>query len=152
MKTKAFLLFVTLSFGYLPNCNKPENNFKLTDFTTIGQENLYGNGSEKIGQENLIISDTGSWNELITKMNTVNNVSDGFTEIDIDFMNFMIIAIFDKVYGNGGHSIDINKIEETESKVIVTTDNILKGDITCIMTQPFHIVRIEKTDKLIFFE
>ena len=63
-----------------------------------------------------------------------------------------IIAVFDKIYGNGGHSIDIIKITENENKVIVTIENILGGDATSIMTQPFHIVKIPKTDKLIIFE
>ena len=136
----------------MTNCDKTDNDYNQIEFTTIGQDNLYGNGQENIDKENLTISDTDSWNELITKMNTVNNVSDGFAETDIDFLNFMVIAVFDEVYGNGGHSIDIVRIEENENKIIVTIDNILKGNLTSVMTQPFHIVKIKKTDKLIIFE
>ena len=136
----------------MTNCDKTDNDYNQIEFTTIEQDNLYGNGQENIDKENLTISDTDSWNELITKMNTVNNVSDGFAETDIDFLNFMVIAVFDEVYGNGGHSIDIVRIEENENKIIVTIDNILKGNLTSVMTQPFHIVKIKKTDKLIIFE
>ncbi len=53
--------------------------------TLIAKENLHGNGAEGISEQNLIISDQTTWNDLITQMNSVNNVSDNFTETDIDF-------------------------------------------------------------------
>ena len=151
MKTKITILIITIIIG-LTSCNKNDDELNLVEFTQIGQNNLYGNGAENITKQNLVISESNSWNELIGKMNTVNNVSDEFTETNIDFANFIVIAVFDKVYGNGGHSIDIIKITENENKVIVTIENILEGDATSIMTQPFHIVIIPKTDKLIIFE
>jgi hypothetical protein len=151
MKTKITILIITIIIG-LTSCNKNDDELNLVEFTQIGQNNLYGNGEENITKQNLVISESNSWNELIGKMNTVNYVSDEFTETDIDFANFIVIAVFDKIYGNGGHSIDIIKITENENKVIVTIENILGGDATSIMTQPFHIVKIPKTDKLIIFE
>ena len=135
----------------MTSCSKTDDNLSPINFTAIGQKDLYGSGRENIIQQNLIISDSNSWNELLTKVNSVNNNSDGFTETNIDFVNFMVIAVFDKVYGNGGHSIDIIKITENENKVIVTIDNVLKGNATAVMTQPYHIVKIRKTDKLITF-
>lgn len=151
MKKKITILIITIIIG-LTSCNKNDDELNLVEFTQIGQNNLYGNGEENITKQNLVISESNSWNELIGKMNTVNYVSDEFTETDIDFANFIVIAVFDKVYGNGGHSIDIIKITENENRVIVTIRNILRGDATSIMTQPFHIVKIPKTDKLIIFE
>ncbi len=136
----------------MTSCSKTDEDLNPINFTPIGQKNLYGSGRENIVQQNLIISNSKTWNELMTKMNSVNNNSEGFTETNIDFANFMVIAVFDKVYGNGGHSIDITKITETENKIIVTIDNVLKGDATLVMTQPYHIVKIKKTDKLIIFE
>ncbi|MDP3314060.1 protease complex subunit PrcB family protein [Lutibacter sp.] len=151
MKTKITILIITMIIG-LTSCNKNDDELNLVKFTLIGQNNLYGNGAENITKQKLVISELNSWNELIDKMNTVNDVSDEFTETDIDFANFIVIAVFDKVYGNGGHSIDIIKITKNENKVIVTIENILGGGATAIMTQPFHIVKIPKTDKLIIFE
>jgi hypothetical protein len=69
-----------------------------------------------------------------------------------DFEAFMILAVFDKTYGNGGHSIDIIKITEYDKRVVVTIDNVLKGGFTSVMTQPYHLVKIRKTDKIILFE
>jgi hypothetical protein len=152
MKTKISILFITIFIGLMTSCSETDEDLNPINFTAIGQKNLYGSGRENIIQQNLIISDSNTWNELMTKINSVNNNSEGFTETNIDFANFMVIAVFDKVYGNGGHSIDITKITETENKIIVTIDNVLKGDATLVMTQPYHIVKIKKTDKLIIFE
>jgi hypothetical protein len=152
MKTKISILFITIFIGLMTSCSQTDEDLNPINFTAIGQNNLFGSGRENIIQQNLIISDSNTWNELMTKINSVNNNSEGFTETNIDFANFMVIAVFDKVYGNGGHSIDIIKITENENKVIVTIDNVLKGDATSVMTQPYQIVKIRKTDKLIIFE
>lgn len=150
MKTK--ILIIAVIFGIAISCNDNDDDLNPINFTEIGQNNLYGSGEENILQQNLTISDTETWNDLLDKMNTANNESDEFTETDIDFEEFVVIAVFDKIYGNGGHSIDIIKITENENKVIVKIENIMGGDATSIMTQPFHIVKIPKTDKLIIFE
>jgi hypothetical protein len=152
MKTKISILFIAIIIGLMTSCSETDEDLNPLDFKAIGKNNLFGNGREDIVQQNLIISDSNTWNELMTKVNSVNNNSEGFTETNIDFANFMVIAVFDKVYGNGGHSIDITKITETENKIIVTIDNVLKGDATLVMTQPYHIVKIKKTEKSILFE
>ena len=152
MKTKISILLITIFIGLMSSCSKTEEDSNPINFTAIAQNNLFGNGRENIVQQNFTISDSNSWNELITKMNTVNNTSDGFTETSVDFANFMVIAVFDKVYGNGGHSIDVIKITENENKIVVTFDKILKGGATAVMTQPYQIVKIRKTNKLILFE
>lgn len=157
MKTKFPILIILMLFGLMTNCNKTdkgltENTLNLVGHTQIGQGNLYGNGEENIPQQNLVILNSTSWNELIDQMNSVNNVSGSFTEININFSNFIVIAVFDKVYGNGGHSIDITEIIEDETHTFVTVENILNGNATSIMTQPFHIVKIPKNNKTILFQ
>ena len=42
----------------------------------IAKDNLYGNGGEGISEQNLVISDQNTWIELISQMNSVNNVSE----------------------------------------------------------------------------
>lgn len=152
MKTKFLLYLLSVSFCLITWSCTTENEINEINFTSIGQSNLYGNGRETISKQNFTISNSSSWNELLTKMNSVNNNSDGFTETNIDFENFMVIAVFDKIYGNGGHSIDIIKITEYERKIVVTIDNVQKGGLTSVMTQPYHIVKISRTNKPIFFK
>ncbi|MEL1255639.1 protease complex subunit PrcB family protein [Flavobacterium sp. DGU38] len=120
-------------------------------FSTIGQYNLYGNGDENISKSNLVISDAISWKNLIAKMNTRNNVSNNFTETNIDFTKYQIIAIFDKIQPSGGHSIDITLITENQKDITIKIEKLKTGDATLVMTQPFHIVKIAKSDKTIIF-
>ncbi len=153
MKTKISIVIITVIIGLLTSCSEVDDElYYSVNFTLIAQGNLYGAGQEDINKQNFTISDSSSWNELMDKMNTVNNVSDGFLETNIDFVNFIIIAVFDDIKPNGGNSIDVIKIVENENENFVTIDNILKGNATTVMTQPFHIVKIPKTNKLVIFE
>ncbi|MEN8125874.1 MAG: protease complex subunit PrcB family protein [Bacteroidota bacterium] len=154
MKTKKSILFIAVIHILLISCiNKDDNNeLNQIEFTTIGQGNLYGNGRENIVEQNLVVSNENDWNELINKMNSVNNVSNGFTKSNIDFSNFTVLAVFDEIKTSGGHSIDMIKIVENDTEIIVTIDHILPGIATTIMTQPYHIVKISKNNKTIIFE
>src|SRR5690606_41552313 len=113
---------------------------------------LHCNGVENIETSNLILENTSSLNDIIDKINTVNNVSDNFTETDIDFSQYLVIAVFDEIYSNGGHTIDIIKIVENEVNIIITVDKLLNGDASSVITQPYHIIKIPKTEKPIIFE
>ena len=150
MKNIIIILVITFI-----SCNSSDININKAgnmDYSLIGQGQLHGSGDENIEKSNLVIKNSTSWNELIDKMNSVNNVSDKFTEIDIDFSRYTIIAIFDNIYGNGGHSIDIINVMENENEIIITVDKLLKGDDSLVITQPFHIIKIPKTEKKILFE
>lgn len=147
---KNILLILTIA---LISCSSNNDNLnKNVNFSLIGQGQLHGNGAENIEKSNVVIENTTSWNDLIEKMNTVNNVSDNFTETDIDFSQYLIIAVFDNIYSNGGHSIDIISIVENEINITVKVDKLMAGDDTQIITQPFHIVKIPKTEKPIIFK
>lgn len=157
MKMKPiFLIFLLVAFvSCQPNEVAPETSKDITftkdlDFSVVAQGNL--SGSENIEKSNLIIQDNTSWEGLINKMNSVNNVSSKFIETNIDFSSYTIIAVFDKVYGNGGHSIDVINVTENDFNVIVKLDRLLKGDLTSVITQPFQIIKVPKTAKQITFE
>lgn len=117
----------------------------------IGKGDLYGNGAENIPKQNIVIKNSIEWTALINAMNTVNNVSDGFAEIDIDFSSYQIVAAFDNVKLNAGHSIDIIEIIETENSINIRVENLLTGGLNSVITQPFHIVKIPKSSKQVVF-
>lgn len=75
-----------------------------------------------------------------------------FEETTIDFANFTVIAVFDQVHGNGGHSIDITNITEYENNIVVTVENLQTGNTSSVGTQPYHIVKIPRNPKPIVFE
>jgi len=145
-------IILILAIAFIGCNSNDDDRYKSVNYSLIAQNNLHGNGAENIEKSNLIIENTSSWNDLIDKMNTVNNVSDNFTETDIDFSQYLVIAVFDEIYSNGGHTIDIIKIVENEVNIIITVDKLLNGDASSVITQPYHIIKIPKTEKPIIFE
>ena len=146
---KKIVLFFIILFS-LNSCCNDDSETIIVD--TIGKNNLYGGGEEGISKSNLVINDSENWNNLITKMNSRSNVSNSFTETDIDFTKYQIIAVFDEVKYSGGYSIDIIDITENNGTVVIKIENLKKGDATSVITQPFHIIKIKKTNKEIVFE
>ena len=107
------------------------------------------NYSESFNTENLIITNSNDWENLITVMESINeNVSETFSETDIDFTNYKVIAVFDTK--NSTTTIDIVNIEETENELIINIDNLQKG-ITQDIVHPYHIIKIKRSDKSITF-
>ncbi len=136
------------------NCKSSENKAKMTkeDIVLIGKGNLYGSGSEGIEKQNLIVTSPEEWKDLLNKMNAVNKVSDSFSETDIDFSEYTVIAVFDEIKNSGGHSLNL-VIQETKDKILV---EVLRkgpnGIATSVMTQPYYIVKIPKPSLPIVFE
>ena len=120
--------------------------------TLIAKDNLFGNGDEGIIEQNLEITDQNTFDNLISQMNIVNNVSDSFSEIDIDFSQYKGIAIFDEIRENGGHSLELNIMSNSENIIVNITDVVPEGNATTVITQPFHIVKISNSDLPIIFE
>lgn len=126
------------------NCKSTENKAKMVkeDVILIGKGDLYGSGSEGIEQQNLVITSESEWKELLTKMDSVNKVSDSFSETEIDFSKYSIIAVFDAVKNSGGHSLNL-VFQETKDKFLV---EVLRkspdGIATSVMTQPYYIIKI----------
>ncbi|WP_456442645.1 protease complex subunit PrcB family protein [Psychroserpens sp.] len=141
------VLFFAVLFVLFTGCSSDDENFEPIEVSTllIGKGNLYGNGSENIIQQNLILSNPNSWNQLIVQIDNIN-ITDNFTEIDIDFSEYLVIAIFDEIKSNGGHSIDITGVTEFEDKISVQIKNILQGDATLVITQPYHIIKIARNN------
>lgn len=136
------------------NCKSSENKAKMTKeaIVLIGKGNLYGSGSEGIEKQNLIVTSPEEWKDLLNKMNAVNKVSDSFSETDIDFSEYTVIAVFDEVKNSGGHSLNL-VIQETKDKFLV---EVLRkspdGIATSVMTQPYYIVKVPKSELPIIFE
>ena len=142
------LIFITTLFI---SCNNDETQeFPVSIETSeIGKEALYGNGAEGITKSNFIIVNQSDWNSLITQIDSYNNVSTNFTEINIDFSNFIVLAIFDEVQPTN-NEININSVAELKESILVTITR--KVHDATVVTQPFHIVKIPITEKQIIFQ
>jgi hypothetical protein len=151
MKLVLFLLVLTIFIGCK---NKDVDEFlPITISTTlVASDNLYGNGKENIKRQNLIISSNNEWTELMNKMNSANNVTDSFTETEIDFSNFIILALFDEIKMNGGYTIEIAGVVENRNDLTVNVRHLSpNGGVYAVITQPYCIVKISKTEKKIIF-
>ena len=151
MKTSFILCFIVALVMGCSEGNDPAP-FVPVASTVIGTGNLFGNGAEGISEQNLVISTTEAWNDLMMQMNSVNNVTDDFTETNIDFTQYKVIAVFDEIRGNGGFRIDLDIWSTTNEMVVQVTDLAPQGNATTVITQPFHIVKIATSDLPIVFE
>jgi len=148
---KIILSFLVLLFI---GCNKDELDEypKLIEPVLIGNGSLHGNGSEGITQSNQIILNQTDWVNLITQLDSYNNVSNNFSNLNLDFSQFIIIAVFDEVRENGGHSIDIVEVMENKTNITIKIEKLQTGGGSSVITQPFYIVEIPRTKKPIVFE
>tara|TARA_B110000967_G_C18887643_1_gene565073 strand:- start:675 stop:1103 length:429 start_codon:yes stop_codon:yes gene_type:complete len=135
-------------------CNSDDDNLEMVkiESTLIAKDTLFGNGDEGIIKQNLEITNQTTWDNLISQMNSVNNVSDNFSEIDIDFSQYKIIAIFDEIRGSGGYSLELNIMSNSEIIIVNIALVEPEGNATAVVTQPFHIVKISNSDLPIIFE
>ena len=85
-------------------------------------------------------------------MNSVNNVSDNFSETNINFSEYTILAVFDEIKGNGGHSLELSITSDSENIIVKVADLVPEGNATTVITQPFIIKKIQNSDLPIIFE
>ena len=116
--------------------------------TLIGKGNLHGGGTDGIGKQNLVIREAESWKNLMNLMNSDNPETNNFSETDIDFSEFQIIAVFEKV---NGQEVDLN-ITEEDGKIIVNISHVKPGDGTAPILHPYYIAKIPNSDLPIVFE
>lgn len=150
MKKLLLLLLISILFFNYSCTDKDENIESKTpiNLQLIGKGELIGNS---LPQQNLVITNSAQWTTLLNTLDANNNVSGGFTETNIDFNQYMVIAVFDQTYLNGGHSIDIMTVNENSQNIEVDVEKLLQGNVTSIVTQPYHIVKIPKTAKPVIF-
>lgn len=149
---KYLLLFLCSIFFIISSCSDNEENTESKTPVTvhqIGKGDLVGT---YVPQQNMVITTTAQWSALLSNLDAFNNISGGFTETNIDFNQYMIIAVFDDVYSNGGHSIDIMTVDENLQNIVVDVEKLLTGNVTTVVTQPYHIVKVQKSTKPVLFQ
>ena len=116
-------------------------------FTEIGQG--FTELNDNLAQ-NLIITTETEWNILID--NLPSEFVDNFNEININFNEFIIIAVITENQPNTGYSVSINEIIENKNSINVFSEIQYVGSGYTPIVQPFHIVKIPSTNKEIVFE
>ena len=149
MKKLLFLSTVILFIA----CKSHQKTMKNKAFAyeLIVQSTLHGNGAEGFKSGLYKISDNAQWQAFLKKINTVNNESSKFNPGNLDFDKFMIVAIFDKILSHGGVKFYIDKVENTRDTVkFITKHQAPQGQMTIqVMNQPYILIKIKKTDKVL---
>ncbi|MRX69210.1 PrcB C-terminal [Flavobacterium resistens] len=148
---KQIILFLTLALT-LASCSNNDDERSDVAFTTIYQRDTYGAYPGTIPKSNLVITSQTDWNALLEKLNIITQALYISPDTNIDFSKYQVIAVFDEVRKSGGYSIDITKISQSNSQIIVKVEQLNKGNLTSIITQPFHIVKIAKSNKKVVFK
>ena len=122
------------------------------NFTTIGKgnsyrENLYDNFITKC---HWVIKTQAAWDSLLTNI-SAHEIAQ-FTETDIDFSKYQVIAVIDKLYGYGGWGTDIIQLTKRNGKIIVNYENSHVGELTGFYSRSYHVVKIPVTDKEVEFQ
>lgn len=146
------LLVAILTFSCNSDNENSDSEMTNVEQTLIVRNNLYGNGDEGLVDQNMVITNQDSWSNLIVQLDAVNNVSDSFSEIDIDFSQYTIIAVLDEIRGNGGHNIELNIMSNSENIIVDVNNTSPEGNATTVITQPFIIVKILNSSLPIIFE
>lgn len=159
-------LNITIGFQPHYNLQRPTYSYKVLSVTNtslqveivqqtfeenqvIASGELFGNGQENIEKGNSIINTETEWEELLTKMNSVN---EAVAPTEINFEEYQVIAIFDEVLPYGGRNIQAFYMEQEDKRIIqygFFTDATLASTI---ILQPFLIFKIKKDDTPIIFE
>ena len=145
------LILCIFLFGLL-GCSstiQPSKTLKKEEivFSTISKGTLFGNGIEGILEEKFTITNEKQWQVFLNKINSVNNVSSSFSEININFSNHNIICVFDTIRNTGGYAIEIERIFIEKKNLNIVYNKKEPGPmemVTTIITQPYHIVKIQK--------
>lgn len=125
------LIFVTILGGYY--CGYDESR--------------YG------GKKNYVINNNEDWQSLWNKVYSIQKPTPPLPTVD--FSKDIVIAVFQGVQGSGGYSIEIIKIVEAENSIKVFVRETSPGPsctVTDALTQPYHIIKISKTDKEVIFK
>ncbi|GGW67832.1 hypothetical protein DFQ11_10470 [Winogradskyella epiphytica] len=117
----------------------------------IGQDNLYGAGLEGFQEGNIIIKDPSSWIGLMNQMDLFTDVTQQFSETDINFEQFLVVAVFDHLYNSTGQKIHLEVEYNSDNIIVSIIKSRRQGRETYITTQPFQILKIPLTNLPIVF-
>ncbi len=118
------------------------------NFTVVAE----GANSGYPDRNEYVIRDAEEWRELWSKV--VRNRMPPPEPPEVDFSEQMILAVFQGEKPTGGYGISITDVKQTENivEVLVQERTPKPTDmVITALTQPYHIVKTERTDKEVRF-
>ena len=148
MKNLVYCCLVMLMFS----CNSAQNSENMNP-TLIAEGNLYGNGNDGLVENNMVLKNQTEWKEVAAQLNKLNaNIKEDQIKT-VDFKKQMVIVLIDQQRTKGGYAIKISGVKNKEESVVINLrKSQTEGMATMVMTQPYYVGTIPKTDKEIEFE
>lgn len=128
-------------------------------FETVVQEELgfttisVGTHSGYLSQANLVIQDSQAWVDLWNQHMLF--MVESMPVPEVDFSTNMVVAVFMGEVNTGGYALHIYEVVETGSTVIVKMERTEPGPkciVPQVLTQPYHMVQIARTEKSVTFD
>ncbi len=129
----------------------PDNNKQnmQDDYSFVSLYQGRMNGENNIEKQNKVINSDEEWNSILSKLNISKE-----TITAIDFSKSTILLLIDSVKNTGGYAVGVDsvKVEKNKMEVVVKYSGPKPTDmVTMAIEQPFHVIKINKTNKEIVF-
>jgi len=160
MKTKT-LQILLLSLLFLISCKKDEESKRTQSYPinhqfaeifkgNFDENNDYGHSSTL---QTFTITNNTDWGSFLNHCNTgIFQYTDYFSETNIDFSQFMIIAVIDHPSATTvTRPITIQEIIENTNELLVKVDSTISGSTTTSTPSPVHIVKTDIINKPVSF-
>lgn len=142
------MLIMTMVIIASCNSAKQKRNSDMA-FEIIKQHAVGG----MISKDFVVVKERGEFTELFKGIYKEQN---GNAQIpEINFNDYMVIALFMGEKTTGGYKITVVGVEETNKNVVVTYKETQPGPndmVTMALTQPYCIIKIPRTTKSIVFQ
>lgn len=134
-----FLLVLVIS-----SCSSKKQIISFTEVMKGGHSNI------EVAQS-FVIKDQASLNNVFASINQTREPK--LSIPSIDFESEMLIALFMGMKNSGGYSVKIDSIiSKPKELVVFVKETKPKGRTTMVMTQPYYIAKIKKTNKTVVFK
>lgn len=130
------------------NSNEAEKEMEGITFEVINNGQMHGAGDEGIDDGHVRVTNADEMSEILNKMNSVNEqVDEDLMPTSDYFDNYMMVFLFDKVRGSGGHSIHTKNVYSNGKEIFIDIElKSPSGPATTVMTQPYEVIQLEKSD------
>lgn len=143
-----FVLITILGLSIYGATNPPKSGLTI-GFQTISRGYYSGHKSPAY----YVMVNEDEWREVWNQHDSIHYPQDPLPEVN--FSETIVIAVFMGEFNTGGYGIEIKEILNINQLIVVKVEKTFPGE-GCILTealsQPYHIVKINKIDKEITFE
>jgi len=124
--------------------NKPSKEWTYSIMET---GNMFGAGEEGLNEGVLSAKNMEEFNAVVQQINSINKeITDDLVATTDFFKESMLLFIFDKVRGSGGHTMEVINITHTSEALVVSIKNTApEGPASTVMTQPFVVLKTAKS-------